>query len=72
MRGTDLTAWQIKAAETFIRNNSPSNPRDDDQQISLRFGDLVRLVAWYGQIRAKAVEAGIPADVPGETYVVSK
>ena len=72
MRGTDLTEWQIKAAEKFLRDNSSSNPENDDKLVSLRFGDLVRMVAWYGQIRAKGVEAGNPADVPGETYSVTK
>ena len=71
MRGTDLTEWQIKAAEKFCRRNSSTDPIDDDQSVSLRFGDLVRMVAWYGQIRAKAVEAGAPADTPGETHTVT-
>lgn len=70
MRGTDLTDWQLKAAEKFLRDrNKHQTSVTDEQHVTLPFGQLVRIVAWYGQIRAKAVEAGIPADEPGETYV---
>ena len=69
MRGTDLTEWQLKAAEKFLRKDGSTVGHDQD--VCLRFSELVRIVAWYGQIRAKAVESGAPADEPGEVYVVS-
>jgi hypothetical protein len=65
--GTDLTEWQLKAAENFLRAAS-EEPLNSKGKIVLAFGDLVRIVAWYGQIRAKGVESGIPADEPGETF----
>lgn len=72
MRGTNVTEWQLRAAEKFLRdrNMNVAKPENYDRKVSLPFGDLVRLVAWYGQIRAKAVERGHSADEPGETYTV--
>lgn len=72
MKGTDLTPWQIQAAERFVRRcGRQSEQPSAGRMITLRFDELVRLVAWYGQIRANAVANGAPANEPGETYVVT-
>lgn len=69
MKGTDLKDWQIDAAEKFLLRNTSVVPKNHEQVISMKFGDFVRAVAWYGQIRAESVEQGCPADVPGHSYV---
>lgn len=71
MRGTDLSQWQLDAAEKFIRGRNktivgPFAP----ETITVRWSDLVRLVAWYGAIRADATKRGIDPDTPGEAYEV--
>lgn len=74
MKGTDLTKWQIDAAEKFVRGRQTFGqlaPDSDDRQVIVRFGDLVRLVAWYGQIRAVAVSKGAPVDEPAEAVVIN-
>ena len=43
-----------------------------DQDVRQNFGDLVRLVALYGAIRAKAVADGNSVDEVGETYKTGK
>ena len=73
MKGTELTDWQLQAAEKFLRQrgrNMDEQPRELGRQVSIRWSDLIRVVAWYGQIRAQAVANGAPPDEPGETFVV--
>ena len=73
MKGTELSDRQLLAAEKFLRlpsMNMAEQPRDLDRQIILPWGDLIRIVAWYGQIRAQAVADGVPPNEPGETYIV--
>lgn len=74
MKGTDLTDWQLSAAEKFLRQRGrrmDEQPREIDRIITIPWGDFIRVVAWYGQIRAHAVANGAPPDEPGETYVVN-
>jgi hypothetical protein len=75
MRGSDLTQEQLDAAEKFIllmRSKTNDLHPTGDQQIAQRWCDLVRIVALYGAIRAKAVADGNPADVAGEVYKTGK
>lgn len=72
MRGTDLTEWQLEAAKKFLMDQSNIEESASlDQQITMTFADLIRVVAWYGQIRAEGVARGIPADTPGHTVTIS-
>ena len=70
MKGTELTPWQLEAAGKFIqerRIGASDICIADDQEIRIKHGDLVRLVAWYGAVRAEATLKGIPPDRPGST-----
>ncbi len=71
MKGTDLEAHYIEAAAKFVMGRRtiplPEMP-PDDTPVSVKWGELVRLVAWYGAIRAKAVSEGAPWNEPGEVY----
>lgn len=74
MKGIDLTPEQIKSAQHFVlaRQTIPMDVApDDSQQIRIEFGQLVRVVAWYGAMRYEAGQKGINSlKNPGETYVV--
>ena len=75
MRGNDLTQAQLDAAEQFIllmRSKTNDLHPTHDQDVRHNFGDLVRLVALYGAIRAKAVENGNSVDEVGEVYNTGK
>jgi hypothetical protein len=75
MRGTDLTQAQLDAAEKFIllmRSKENKLHPTNDQKIAHRWGDLVRIVALYGAIRAKAVADGNSVDEVGEVYKTKK
>ena len=75
MRGTDITEAQMDAAEKFIllmRSKTNTLHPTHDQEVRHNFGDLVRLVALYGAIRAKAVADGNSVDEVGETYKTGK
>lgn len=73
MKGTDVTPEQMESANQFVlgcwcENRGPGEPKQiaPEQTISLPFGDLVRLVAWYAAIRYEAGEKGIGTrDIPG-------
>jgi len=53
MNGRHLTSEQIAAARQFVLTveQTCGGERDDNEPVSVSFGDLVRLVAWYGAIR---------------------
>ena len=60
MKGTDVTPEQLAHAEEFLQaaQGKQIGPRGerlytDLAQLSLSRGNLVRLLAWYGAIRAK-------------------
>jgi hypothetical protein len=59
MRGTDLTDEQIAAARQFILDRAGMTELPDEREIVQRFGNLVRIVAWYGAIRFDACQRGI-------------
>lgn len=58
MRGTEVTPAQMNSAREFlssrVRNTRHNRPESDAQVVSLTYGDLARLVAWYGALRYKA------------------
>jgi hypothetical protein len=55
VRGTELTQQQIESAELFVRDRQCEGRKPQkDERISIRFDDLVRIVAWYGALRYKA------------------
>lgn len=76
MKGTDLTEDQIQSAREFAcarqRINRSGAVFDDATEVTLRFGDLARLVAWYGAIRFQAGEKGIGGTLekPGPMDVI--
>lgn len=77
MRGADLTEEQIQSAREFAcaRQKIPATEGmiDDATVVSLKFGDLARLVAWYGAIRYMAGKnrVGGTLEAPGPMDVKS-
>jgi len=77
VRGTDLTDEQIQSARKFAcaRQKIPATDGmiDDTTVVSLKFGDLARLVAWYGAIRYQAGKHGVGGsfEAPGPMEVKS-
>jgi hypothetical protein len=73
MRGTEITDAQMEAAEKFIllvRSADNNTQPDPEDSVSMPWHKLVRIVAWYGAIRANAVANGNPVDKAGETYKI--
>ncbi len=74
MRGTELTQAQIEAAERFIlarRAKGNTQHPSQDEPISQKWGDFVRLVAWYGAIRYKAGIEGLSSlENPGDPTIL--
>lgn len=70
MRGTELSDKQLKAAERFILSltDGTKTSLEPESMISQRWDSLVRLVAFYGAIRAYAVTKGGTVEEPGETF----
>ena len=73
MKGIDINDDQMRAAETFLleRQEPPCKARTGDVLVGMRWKDLVRLVAWYGAVRAEGALKGIPVDKPGEPVEVA-
>lgn len=70
MRAKEIPKWQIDAAEEFAKRALKFT--GETNVVTILFSDFVRALALYGHIRAKSVEAGCPADVPGHTYIVGE
>ena len=71
MRATELSQKQLDAAEQFIlllRSKGNKLHPKNDQQVANNWGDLIRLVALYGAVRAKAVADGNSVEEVGEVY----
>lgn len=61
MKGTDCTEAQIDSARQFCadrRKDQPGERPRDAQEITISFGQLARLVAWYGALRYMAGRDG--------------
>jgi anaerobic selenocysteine-containing dehydrogenase len=61
----------LDAAAKFIQArlvNAADICIPDDERIAIRHGDLVRLVAWYGAIRAEATVRGVDPSTPGHAF----
>src|SRR5690242_11796123 len=56
MKGTDVTAEQLQHAREFLEQVQLGKAGFNENIIMavLRVGDLIRLLAWYGAIRAKS------------------
>jgi len=65
MKGTDVTEDQLNAARDFLEKIVIKRTVGPDERVVVRFDDYVRVVAWYGMIRAIGVENGCPAQSPG-------
>jgi hypothetical protein len=76
MKGTDLTREQIAAAERFLLDRRAKGNLQHpahNQEVTQKWGDLVRVVAWYGALRYKAGQEGINSlEKPGDTEVVGR
>lgn len=74
MKGTELFPGEIKSADEFVRARyvGKNVAYSDDTQVSIRYGNLVRLVAWYAAIRSEAVAEGAKPREPGETFIVER
>jgi hypothetical protein len=71
VKGTELSEKQLKAAERFIlslRAKGNTQTPESTQIVTQRWDSLVRLVAFYGAIRAKAMLHGGTVEEPGETF----
>jgi hypothetical protein len=62
MKGTELTQEQIQSAREFAVARQvkgfEAGTIDDAHRVAIRFGDLARLVAWYGAMRYEAGRTG--------------
>ena len=65
MVGTDCTPEQLKSASDFVRarhvdgySKAPKLSPSSDQQIVIRWAELVNLLAWYGALRYTAGRDG--------------
>lgn len=56
MKGTDVTPEQIAQAEQLYRRAVKN--RADEDPITLRRGDLLRMMAWYAAIRVDSISPG--------------
>jgi hypothetical protein len=74
VRGTELTLQQLDRAKEFVHiAQVVKGDLPDEQLITLPFGDLVRLVAWYGAMRFEAGQKGIGTlEVPASPTVVKR
>lgn len=77
LRGTDLTEAQIQSARIFAnarRKGELQEMPDDGQLIVQKFGDMARLLAWYGALRFKAGRDGTGGTLeePGPLDVKAK
>jgi hypothetical protein len=71
MKGMDLTPEQLAAAEDFLNvlhHGEVASLRGHD--VSMPFEQLVRLIAWYGAVRAMAVARGASVQKP-EGYFIN-
>lgn len=64
MRGSNCTDDQIQAAKDFFGSSTVdikqvTRGASDDDIVPIRYGDLARLVAWYGAIRFISGRDGI-------------
>lgn len=62
MRGTDCTEAQIQSAREFLHARQAGSIEglaiDDERVVSLPFGNMAKLLAWYGALRFKAGRDG--------------
>ena len=75
MKGTELTDQQLDAAEKFIllmRAKDNLMVPERTQSVTQTWDSIVRLVALYGAIRAKAVADGNSPEVVGEVFKTGK
>lgn len=74
MRGNDLKQNQLDAAAQFLMLLNKAHKENPalDRKIEMTWDQLVRAVALYGAIRAKAVADGNSPGDPGETYITGK
>ena len=59
MKGTNVTPEQFSRAEEFLRGVADWTPPGIRTSVTIELGHLIRLLAWYGAIRADGVRAGI-------------
>lgn len=58
MRGIDLSDEDLRLARVFLGEISKQDWTDEHRRASITRGELVRLVAWYGHIRAHGDNSG--------------
>lgn len=60
MRGTEVTEDQMQSAREFAfgRSIGLAGMPDDDQEVTVTFGAMVRMMAWYGALRYQAGRGG--------------
>jgi hypothetical protein len=64
MKGTDIGTPEMESAAKFLELVSGNAWPIDAERISIPREKLIRLIAWYGEIRAKGGDhPGIPARV---------
>ncbi len=71
MKGDGLTQAQLDRAREFVSGRLVfKRDIEDDKDVTVRFGDLVRLVAWYGALRFISGMNGIgTTESPAQTGV---
>lgn len=74
MKGTDCTSEQLASARQFLhdrrvaRGASSPDSVGDNVTVEVRYGDFVRMIAWYGALRFMAGRDGTGGTLekPGE------
>lgn len=63
MKGIEVTTEQLESARRFldIAGTAPWDKSKEHENCHVNRGKLVRMLAWYGAIRAKAAN-----EIPGE------
>lgn len=66
MKGTDLTREQLDAAGKFFSDRITDDfgrpPIFDDDVIPITYGNLKRMIAWYGALRYESGRNGVNDD----------
>lgn len=69
MRGTECTAGQMEHARKFLMDRAPNvlDRPTDERRVTIPFGDIARILAWYGALRfiAGRDATGGSLEIPG-------
>lgn len=75
MKGTELNEKQLKAAEEFVLAQRSATSQvvqtpAPTERVSIEWQQFVRMVAWYGALRAAAMLKGGSVENPSSFFAV--